>query len=358
MTVESLLAERPASIAARGDRRAHRGVIGAIGDTPLVELRRLFDRYPFAVHAKLEGFNPGGSAKDRPALAMIEDAIRRGLVQRHTLVLEASSGNTGIGLAQACAYYGLRFLCLVDPKTPSQTVEILRAYGAEIEMIDKPDPATNELLPAKLRRVRELLDENESCFWTDQYANGANAAAHYRTTIQEILRQLGLPPDYLFCAVSTCGTLRGCLDYLRDHDLPTQLVAVDAFGSQIFSSEKRARLIPGLGSAVCPGLCPTEGLAGHVHVSDTDCVVGARLLVKREAILAGGSSGGVVRAVMQMAPRIPDRSRCVAILADRGERYLDTIFNDAWVRGHLGAIDHLWADDRPAPWPPWEHDDI
>lgn len=327
------------------------GVTGAIGNTPMVELKRLFGGHPFSVHAKLEGLNPGGSAKDRPALAIIEDAIRRGLIQEDTLVVEASSGNTGIGLAQACAYHDLRFLCLVDPKTPRQTVEILRVYGAEIEMIDTADPETDELLPAKLHRVQELLREEERCFWTDQYANTANAGVHYETTIQEILRHLGAPPDYLFCAVATCGTLRGCLDYLRENDLPTRVVAVDAFGSQIFASEKQKRLIPGLGSAICPGLCPTEGLDHHLHVSAADCVVGARLLVKREAILAGGSSGGVIRAVMQMADDIPDGATCVAILVDRGERYLDTVFNDQWVHENFGDLDHLWSGDAPRVWP-------
>lgn len=320
---------------------AERGVLSAIGKTPLVRLQRLFADDGFACYAKLEGLNPGGSAKDRPAAAIIEHALAAGTIDSGTLVIEASSGNTGIGLAQACAYHGLRFRCLVDPKTTAQTIAILRAYGAEIEMIEHPDPETGELLPAKLRRVREILASVANSFWTDQYANPENSGSHYRATIREILEALGAAPDFLFVATATCGTLRGCLDYLLDHGLPTKVVAVDAVGSQIFSSVRHPRLVPGLGSALRPALCPADSIHRCVHVTDRDCVVGCRKLVRREAILAGGSSGGVVAAVERLRPEIPPGAVCVAILADRGERYVDTIFSDDWVRQHLGDPERL-----------------
>lgn len=329
--------------------RCFDGIISAIGGTPLVRLRRFIPDAPFAVYAKLEGYNPGGSAKDRPAAAIIVDALEQGAISTETLIIEASSGNTGIGLAQVCAYHGLRFRCLVDPKTTTQNVEMLHAYGAEVEMVEHPDPATGELLPAKLARVREILATVDNSFWVDQYSNPSNAGSHYHTTIREIVHDLGDAPDYLFCATATCGTVRGCVDYLREHDLPTQVVAVDARGSQIFSSRKGERLIPGLGSAIRPELCPSEPLDDVVHVTDRDCVIGCRRLAKSEAILAGGSSGGVMMAIERMADTIPSDSRCVAILPDRGGRYLDTIYSDAWVRENLGEIDHHWNHhDAPA----------
>ncbi|MEM7352038.1 MAG: 2,3-diaminopropionate biosynthesis protein SbnA [Acidobacteriota bacterium] len=323
-----------------------RGILEAIGNTPLVRLDRLFGDAAFEVHAKLEGHNPGGSAKDRPALAILEDALNKGVIGADALVVEASSGNTGIGLAQACAYFGLRFRCLVDPKTTQQNVDILRAYGAEIEVVEKPDPATGELLPAKLRRVQEILETVEGSFWVDQYSNMENAGSHYRATIREILEVLDGAPDFLFVATATCGTLRGCVDYLRDQDLiaegegpGTRVIAVDAVGSQIFSDVKSPRLVPGLGSAIRPTLCPDDSVYRCLHVTDADCVLGCRQLVRREGILAGGSSGGVVRAVERFAPEIPAGSRCAAIFPDRGERYLDTIYNDTWVQEHLGDLD-------------------
>lgn len=318
-----------------------RGVLSTIGKTPLVRLRRLFDDAGFACYAKLEGFNPGGSSKDRPAAAIIEHGLASGTIDAGTLVVEASSGNTGIGLAQACAYHGLRFRCLVDPKTTRQNIAILKAYGAEIEMVEHPDPVSQELLPAKLERVREILAAEPKAFWADQYANPENSGSHYRTTIREILEALGGAPDFLFVATATCGTLRGCLDYLLDHALPTKVVAVDAVGSQIFSSVRHPRLVPGLGSALRPALCPTATIHRCVHVTDRDCVVGCRRLVRSEAILAGASSGGVVVAIERLRSEIPEGAVCVAILPDRGERYTDTIFSDDWVRRHLGDPVHL-----------------
>lgn len=324
------------------------GILAAVGNTPLVRLRRLFGAN-LRCYGKLEGHNPGGSSKDRPAFAIVRRALEKGVVKRGTLLIEASSGNMGVGLAQACAYYGLRFLCLVDPKTPAPTVKTIQAYGAEIEMVEHPDPETGELLQAKLKRVQELLREIPGSFWVDQYANEANCGAHYATTAEEIYRDLGGAPDYLFCPTATCGTLRGCSDFFRDRGLPTKVVAVDALGSRIFDSEPAPRLISGLGSGIQPGLKPSEDhLFRSLHATNADCVAGCRLLLRHEAILAGGSSGATVMALKRMEPEIPIGSTCVLFFPDRGERYLDTIYDDAWVREKIGDICHLWQEEKEA----------
>lgn len=321
-----------------------RGILGAIGGTPLVRLEKIFGSSHFDCFAKLEALNPGGSSKDRPSVAIIEQALQTGEINSDTLIIESSSGNTGIGLAQVCAYHGLRFRCLIDPKVTQQNVDILAAYGAEIEMIEHPDPETGEILLAKLRRIEEILHTVENSFWANQYANPENSGAHFRSTIKEILRDLdGRMPDYLFIATATCGTIRGCLDFLTDNAYPTKVVAVDALGSHIFSNIKHRRLIPGLGSAICPQLTPTDGVHKLIHVSDIDCVVGCRRLARTEAILAGGSSGGVITAMDRMSREIPEGSAVVALLPDRGERYLDTIFSDQWVQENLGDIAHRWS---------------
>jgi 2,3-diaminopropionate biosynthesis protein SbnA len=302
------------------------GVLGAIGGTPLVQLEKIFGATHFDCFAKLEGLNPAGSSKDRPSVAIIERALQDGEIDSDTLIIEASSGNTGIGLAMVCAYHGLRFRCLIDPKVTQQNVDILLAYGAEIEMIGRPNQGTGELLPAKLKRIEEVLETVENSFWVNQYASRENSGAHYRSTVKEILRDLdGRSLDYLFIATGTCGTLRGCLDYLVDQDYPTRVIAVDAVGSQIFSNYKHNRLIPGLGSAICPKLTPTDDVYKVLHVNDIDCVVGCRRLARTEAILAGGSSGGVISAVNRMSNEIPENSTVVVLLPDRGERCLDTI---------------------------------
>src|SRR2546426_4428471 len=209
-------------------------ILSTIGHTPLVRLARVLSDCPFRLFAKLEGFNPGGSAKDRPALHILREAMRTGTLKPGSVVIESSSGNLGIGLAQACRYLGLRFICVVDPKTLSQNIRILRAYGAEIDLVSKPHPLTGEFLQARIDRVQTLLRTIEDSFWTNQYANLSNAWAHYRTTMNEIATELDGRIDYLFVATSTCGTLRGCAEYARNHHLETKIFAVDAHGSVIF----------------------------------------------------------------------------------------------------------------------------
>jgi 2,3-diaminopropionate biosynthesis protein SbnA len=335
---------RPAPLEEHNGFKLAGGILGAIGGTPLVRLEKIFEPSHFDCFAKLEGLNPGGSAKDRPSVAIVERALQTGEINSDTLIIEASSGNTGIGLAQVCAYHGLRFRCLIDPKVTQQNIDILVAYGAEIEMIEHPDPETGELLPAKLKRIDEILEKVKNSFWGNQYASRENSGAHYRSTVKEILRDLdGDMLDYLFIATATCGTIRGCLDYLMDHGYPTKVIAVDALGSQIFSNSKHNRLVPGLGSAICPKLTPTDGVHKILHVNDIDCVVGCRRLARTEAILAGGSSGAVITALDRMSNEIPEGSTVVVLLPDRGERYLDTIYSDEWVRENLGDIAHIWS---------------
>jgi N-(2-amino-2-carboxyethyl)-L-glutamate synthase len=322
----------------------HDGILSTVGDTPLVLLRRLLPSVGFRLYAKLEAFNPGGSIKDRPALLILEEALRAGDIGPGTVVIESSSGNMGIGLAQACRYFGLRFVCVVDSKTSVQNLRVLRAYGAEIDLVTEPDPVSGELLQARLNRVQTLVQEIEGAFWPNQYANRRNPEAHYRTTMHEIATALAGKIDVLFVATSTCGTIRGCGEYIRDHRLGTRLVAVDALGSLIFSDQRAKRMIPGLGAGMRPPLCEPSLINDVVLVGDLDCVVGCRRLVERESILAGGSSGAVVSALMRLQDTIPDGASCVLIFPDRGERYLETIYDDNWVREHFGGAEHLWHE--------------
>jgi 2,3-diaminopropionate biosynthesis protein SbnA len=334
----------PSAWTARPPGRADvsENVLSAVGNTPLVRLHRIFGELPFRLYAKLESLNPGGSTKDRPALWIIRDGIERGLIQPgRTVVVESSSGNMGIGLAQVCSYLGLRFICVIDPKTTEQNRRMLEVYGAEIDCVEEPDPISGEYLQARITRVQSLLLSYPSAFWPNQYTNLLNPLAH-RQTMSEILRALGGKLDYLFCATSTCGTLRGCSEFVRDNGLPTKMYAVDALGSVIFGGqEKKKRLIPGHGAAIRPDLFDERLADRCVHVTDIDCVVGCRRLVKYESILAGGSSGAVLSAIDQVRHEIPSGATCVAILPDRGERYLDTIYSDEWVEKHFGPLPQI-----------------
>jgi 2,3-diaminopropionate biosynthesis protein SbnA len=317
------------------------GILAAIGNTPLIKLCRIFKDIRFNLFAKLESLNPGGSIKDRSALYIIKHGIETGLIKQGTFVVESSSGNMGIGLAQACAYFGLQFICVIDSKTTQQNIDVLKTYGAQMELVRDPDPVTGEFLPSRIKRVQELLSSIEHSFWPNQYANVYSSVAQYQT-MREIAIALANQVDYLFCATSTCGTISGCAEYIRDHNLKTKIFAVDAIGSVIFGGSSAKRLIPGHGAALVPPLF-RPGLADQcVYVSDLDCVVGCRRLVGREVILAGGSSGGVLMAIDHARAELSPGSNCVAIFPDRGERYLNTIYSDAWVEEHFGDVSHLW----------------
>lgn len=326
---------------------AYNSVLDAVGNTPLIRMSRVLADAPFETYAKFEGLNPGGSIKDRPARLIIQEALETGDVGAGTVVVESSSGNMGIGLAQACRYYGLRFICVVDPNATAQNLRILQAYGAEVSRVDSPDLATGEWLPARLTRVRELLDAHPKSFWPNQYSNLGNPRSHALTTMAEIDAALSGRVDVLFCATSTCGVLRGCIDYIRAHDLPTMVYAVDAVGSMIFGTEKAKRLIPGMGAGRKPELFRDDLADAVVQVSDIECVAGCRRLLHDEALFAGGSSGGILSAILRSRDAIPSGATCVAVLPDRGERYLDTVYCDAWVEAHLGALP-TWALGSPS----------
>jgi len=317
------------------------GILSTIGNTPLIRLDRVLKGAPFNLFAKLEGFNPGGSIKDRPAINIIRRAMKSGAITPQTTIIESSSGNMGIGLAQVCSYLGLRFICVVDQKTTRQNIRLLETYGAEVDVITHSDLHGRDFLGARIDRVLELLSKVKNSFCPNQYANEANSDAHHQT-MYEIAMALDGKVDYLFCATSTCGTIRGCAEYAHENGLRTRVYAVDAIGSVIFGSHKADRLIPGHGAAIRPALYREDMADKVIRVSDLDCVVGCRRLAGTEAMLAGGSSGAVLTAVDQTKDEISAGANCVMIFPDRGERYLDTIYSDEWVAEHFGDIAHLW----------------
>ncbi|MEV6797611.1 2,3-diaminopropionate biosynthesis protein SbnA [Micromonospora rifamycinica] len=324
--------------------RTETDVISTIGGTPLIALDRLFDPDRFQVYGKCERFNPGGSIKDRSARSMIEQALKTGaIVPGRSTVVESTSGNLGVALAQLCNFYRVGLICVIDPKTTAQNAAIMRAYGARLELVDQPDPQTGEYLPTRLGRVRELLASVPDAYWLNQYANERNSQAHH-TTMREIHEALPDRLDYLFCTAGTCGTLRGCAEFVRDHQLDVTIVAVDAVNSAIFGppapwERSHRRLIPGHGAAMVPPLL-RAGLADRlIKVTDADCVRACRELLAQESVLAGGSSGAAIAALQSAAEWIEPGAVCVAILPDGGDRYLNTIYSDRWVREHIELSD-------------------
>lgn len=308
-------------------------VLSTIGYTPLIHLSRLFPEANVNIFGKHESLNPGGSIKDRTALQIIASALESGELIEGDTVIESSSGNMAIGLAQACLFYHLQLIVVVDPNVNAPTVKILKAYGAQVEHVTEP-AEEGGYLEARLQRVRELVRETENSFWPNQYNNPNNPIAHHQT-MYEIHRALDGQLDYLFVATSTCGTLMGCARYIKRHLLRTRVIGVDAVGSVLFGDDKQKRLIPGHGAGKPSPLLDKSQVYDVVHIDSGECVEGCQRLLQKEAMFCGGSSGGVVSAFKEYLPNIPDGSNCALILCDRGERYLETIYNPDWVKEHI-----------------------
>ncbi|MCC9600458.1 2,3-diaminopropionate biosynthesis protein SbnA [Stieleria sp. JC731] len=325
------------------------GVLDAIGNTPLVRFDRYLENKDVDLLVKLESGNPGGSAKDRPAKNMIDVALAKRQINPETTIIESSSGNMGIGLAQACRYHSMPFICVVDPRAQQQNLRMIQALGGTIEMVDKP--IAGDFLKARLARVCQLLEQIPNCFWPNQYANSANPEAHFHGTIAEIDRALDGNYDALFVATSSTGTIQGCQEYLRMRGRRVKVYAVDACGSVLFGGVSGTRQIPGLGAGRVPPLARSTNVDRVIRVNDLQCVVGCRRAAAREAVLVGGSAGGVLEAVRQVSSRLRHQ-RCVAVLHDSGSRYLDTVFNDDWVKEHLQCsterLQHLIDQDQTA----------
>ncbi len=320
------------------------GILTAIGNTPLIRLQRCSNNSDIKLFAKLEMLNPSGSIKDRPAINMLRAALESGEINLNTTIIDSSSGNLGIGIAQTCAYLGLKFICVTDALSTEVSRRTMQAYGAKIELIEKHEcDDKGSLLATRIKRVQQLLDSTPNSFNCNQY-NNLNSPRAYYQVMQEILQKLDYQPDYIFCAVSTCGTLLGCAEYIKQHNLDTKIIAVDAKGSVIFGKPTEERLIPGHGASIIPPFFQSNLASEHVLVSDLDCIVACRKLAQREGIFSGGSSGGVMAAILKMQDKIPTNSTCVAIFSDQGGRYIDTIYNDDWVKKHFGNVSHLWEN--------------
>ncbi|MGD7003307.1 pyridoxal-phosphate dependent enzyme [Corynebacterium halotolerans] len=326
------------------------GIRSTIGNTPLIRLDRLLPRPDVTVWAKLEYFNPGGSAKDRTAKALIDAARRTGELRPGMSIIESSSGNLGMALAREASLGGWPFHCVVDPRVNQQAVATMTALGAKVHHVTEPDPVTGDWLQARRSRVAELLQEIPGSLSLDQYSNRAAFGAHADGTMTEVVEQLGHAPDLLLVAMSTTGTIGGCLRHLRRIGAATTTVGVDAEGSVLFGGCRGHRSLPGFGAGVLPELATESRPDAVDRVSDIDSVTGARLLARREGILPGASGGAVVTAALARAADLPVGSEMVLILHDAGGAYLDTVYNDEWTRQTLG-IDGAELEERISTFP-------
>ncbi|MEV6567763.1 2,3-diaminopropionate biosynthesis protein SbnA [Streptomyces kronopolitis] len=282
-----------------------------------------------SVFLKLEGLNPAGSVKLKTAVALVTAAEESGLRFPRTRLIESTSGNLGVALAMVCAAKGYPLTLVTDPNATVRSRRLMAVLGAEVVVIETRD-ANGGFLQSRIDYIGERLRADPDLHWLNQYANPAGPRAHRDRTGRAIVEGIG-HLDYAFIGAGTTGTLMGCAEYLRRHSPATRIVAVDAVGSVTFGGPAARRHLPGLGTSRRPEILDTKNLDDIVLISEADSVEMCRTLARERGLLLGASTGTVLCAVQDAAKKIPEGSVVVAISPDFGDRYLETIYDDAWV---------------------------
>ncbi len=293
-------------------------ILETIGNTPHVRINRLFADRKVEVWMKLERANPGGSIKDRIGLAMIEDAERRGILKSDTIIIEPTSGNTGIALAMVAAVKGYRLILTMPESMSLERRRYLAALGAELVLTPK-----EKGMPGAIEKAQELVRDTPNAWMPQQFENPANVEIHRRTTAQEILTDFPEGLDYLITGVGTGGHITGCAEVLKEKFPKLKAFAVEPTASPVLSGGQRGpHPIQGIGAGFVPAVMNMAILDGIVQVAHEDAFRYAVRCVREEGIFIGISSGASLAAVAQKLPELPDGSRVLTFCYDTGERYL------------------------------------
>ena len=307
--------------------RIYQSLTELAGRTPLLEVRNIERDLALAARllVKIESFNPGGSVKDRAALSMLDDAERRGLLRPGGVIVEPTSGNTGIGLAWVAGVRGYRVILTMPESMSVERRKLLRFLGAELVLT----PAAEGMAGA-IRRARELQEELPGAFIPGQFDNPANPAAHFATTAEEIWADTDGGVDIFVAGVGTGGTLNGTARGLKLKKPGVQAVAVEPAASPVLSGGKAGtHRLQGIGAGFVPGNYDASLVDAVMTVGDEEAVQAARMLARREGVMAGISSGAALHAAITLAQREENRGKIiVALLPDTGERYLSTVLFD------------------------------
>ena len=319
-------------------KRVYQNISDAAGCTPLVKLNKSVAHLNADIYAKIEFMNPMGSVKDRVARYVIKKAIKEGRLKKGDTIIESSSGNTAMGLAMMAIEEGLHCKIVLRSSTVKEKLDVLRALGVELVLVDPDLPPEHP--DSYNKTVNSILKAHPEYFFPDQHNNRENNESHYLSTGPEIWDQMEGKIDYVIAGIGTGGTLTGIAKYLKEQDENIKIIAIDPVGSVFYDYFKRGVLIDpsryfieGLGDEELIKCADFTLIDDIVQVSSEDAFKYTRKLVRNEAILAGGSSGaalfGVEKFIQELNPK--KRIRVVTVFSDSGSKYLSTIFNDEWI---------------------------
>jgi cystathionine beta-synthase len=328
----------------------YNNIVETIGDTPLVKLNRVARGVRCKVVAKVEYFNPGGSVKDRIGVTIIEDAERSGKLKPGGTIVEATSGNTGVGLAIAAILKGYKTVFVMPDKMSEEKIRVLRAYGARVVVtptnVEPDDPRSYYSVS------RQLVEDTPNSILANQYHNPVNPQTHYETTGPELWRQTAGKIDIFVAGMGTGGTITGVGKYLKEVNPKVQIVGVDPVGSILYDyfytgkmTEAHSYKTEGIGEDFIPSVYDFQYIDDMVRVNDKESLLMTRRLVREEGIFCGGSCGAAVAGALHYAAERdlgPDKLM-VVLLPDSGSRYLSKIFDDAWMRENR-FLESEWVD--------------
>ncbi|MCH7978578.1 MAG: pyridoxal-phosphate dependent enzyme [Acidobacteria bacterium] len=314
-------------------------ILQAIGRTPLIRLNRITKGISASVYVKADNLNPGGSVKDRIAVQMIADAERRGLLKPGGTIVEATSGNTGMGLALVAAVKGYKVIFTINDKQSQEKMDVLRALGAEV--IVCPTSVEPEDSRSYYSVAKKLSQEIPNSYYPNQYGNPQNPQAHFESTGPEIWEDSEGKITHFVATLGTGGTISGVGRFLKQKNTAIQLIGVDPVGSLYYEYVKKGTVgkaepyvVEGIGEDFFPSTMDLDILDDIYQVTDQECFVWARKLARMEGIFAGGSSGGCISVALRVARDLTANDMLIAFIPDSGDRYLSKVYNDDWMSRH------------------------
>lgn len=310
----------------------YQNALDAVGHTPLIRLNRVIDGAKCLVLSKVEYVNPGGSVKDRPAVKMIEDAEARGMLKPGATIIEATSGNTGTGLAMAAAIRGYRCILVMPDKMSKEKTDLLKAYGAEV--VITPTNVPNDSPESYYGVANRLTAEIPGAVQPDQWHNAQNPGAHYVTTGPEIWEQTAGRITHFVSGMGTGGTISGTARFLKEKNPHIVVVGADPEGSIYSGDTPKSYKVEGIGMSYLPQTVDMRVIDKIIRITDKESFLMARRITREEGLLVGGSSGTAVAAATRVAKDLPQDAVLVVMMPDSGRGYMSKIFNDEWMRAN------------------------